>query len=321
MAPVASLPLTFGESLSELSASYVAPAAIPPSRRRYCAGSESDMADLSLRFMGAGQVRLEHTIDASLGLSKAPGKVPPVLFPQGKVSRGKVPLVSKKLVKNLKKAATAEVLFTDTFQTADVSYKYGQAFVDYRSRCGWVYPIESRKQVGLSFATFCSNHFTPCILVRDNIGENVGGDLLSECLTRSVQSAFICPHTPCQDYAEGYLGRVTSMGSFAMVYAGAPLFMWRWAIISATFINNITASFYSVEKIWAQPCQLVHGEPFPDSSIVMPWGCGVLVMLTKDETTKFKSRCALMIFVHYAVQHPLYTRAVYSPKTKRVVHR
>ena len=28
-----------------------------------------------------------------------------------------------------------------------------------------------------------------------------------------------------------------------------------------------------------------------------------------------------MIFVHYAVQHPLYTYAVYSPKTKRVVYR
>jgi hypothetical protein len=160
------------------------------------------------------------------------------------------------------------------------------------------------------------------MLVRDNIGENVGGDLLSECLIRSVQSAFICPHTPCQDHADGYLGgRVTSMGSFAMVYAGAPLFMWRWAIVSATFINNITASFYSVEKTWAQPCQLVHGEPFPDSSIVMPWGCGVLVMLTKDEITKFKSRCALMIFVHCAAQRPLYTRAVHSPRTKRVAHR
>ena len=104
------------------------------------------MADLSLRFMGAGQIRLERTIDASLGLSKASGKVPPVLFPQGKIRRGKVPLVSKNLVKNLKKAATAEVLFTDTFQTADVSFKHGQAFVDCRSRHGWVYPIESRKQ-------------------------------------------------------------------------------------------------------------------------------------------------------------------------------
>jgi hypothetical protein len=58
---------------------------------------------------------IEHTIDASVGLSKAPGKVPPVLFPQGKVSRGKVPLVSKNLVKDLKKAATAEVLFHGHF--------------------------------------------------------------------------------------------------------------------------------------------------------------------------------------------------------------
>ena len=65
----------------------------------------------------------------------------------------------------------------------------------------------------------------------------------------------------------------------------------------------------------------MHGEPFADSSIVMPWGCAVLVMLTPDELGKFRSRCALMIFAHYAVQHPLYTHAVYSPRTKRLVYR
>jgi hypothetical protein len=204
------------------------------------------------------------------------------MFPQGKIKRGKVPLVSKSLVKNLHKAAIAEVLFTDTFQTSDVAYKYGQAFVDYRSRYGWVYPIASRKQVALSFSTFCADHFAPVILIRDNIGENIGGELIDECLRLSVQSAFICAHIPQQDYAEGCLGRVTSMASFAMVYSGAPLFMWRWAIVTATFLSNITASWYSEEKIWAQPYQLIHGEPFADSSIAMPWGCAVLVMLTPD---------------------------------------
>ena len=321
VAPVTTLPLTFGEALSELSSSFVAPASIPPSRRKYCQGVPADMADLSVRFMGSGQDRLSHTIGVSKGLSKVPGKVPPIMFPQGKIKRGKVPLVSKSLVKNLHKAAIGEVVFTDTFQTSDVAYKYGQAFVDYRSRYGWVYPIASRKQVALSFSTFCANHFTPVILIRDNIGENIGGELIDECLRLSVQSAYICPHTPQQDYAEGYLGRVTSMASFAMVYSGAPLFMWRWAIVAATFLNNITASWYSEEKIWAQPYQLIHGEPFADSSIVMPWGCAVLVMLTPDEVSKFKSKCALMILAHYAIQHPLYTYAVYSPKTKRLVYR
>ena len=34
------------------------------------------------------------------------------------------------------------------------------------------------------------------------------------------------------------------MASFAMVLAGAPMFMWRWAIMCAAFINNISATFY-----------------------------------------------------------------------------
>ena len=51
--------------------------------------------------------------------------------------------------------------------------------------------MKSRKQVGRSFAEFCARHFTPLILIRDNIGEHVGGDLLQECLNRSVKSAFI----------------------------------------------------------------------------------------------------------------------------------
>ncbi len=65
----------------------------------------------------------------------------------------------------------------------------------------------------------------------------------------------------------------------------------------------------------------MHNEPFPDSSIVVPFGCGVLVLLTEEEQGKFKSKCALMVFVHYAIKHPLYTYAVYSPLTKRILYR
>ncbi len=55
--------------------------------------------------------------------------------------------------------------------------------------------------------------------------------------------------TPQQDHAENYLGRITTMASYAMVYAGAPLFFWRWAVQAAVFVNNITATFYSREKV------------------------------------------------------------------------
>jgi hypothetical protein len=171
------------------------------------------------------------------------------------------------------------------------------------------------------FEEFCARNFTSLILIRDIIGEHIGGELMKECLHRSVKSAFICPYRKQQNYAEGYLGRVTALASYGMVYAGAPMFMWIWCIECAVFINNITAALYSAENIWATPYEVVHNEPFMDASIVVPFGCGVLVLLTDEERGKFQDRCALMIFVHYAIQHPLYTYAVYSPRTKRVLFR
>ena len=70
------------------------------------------------------------------------------------------------------------------------------------------------------------------------------------------------------------------MASFAMVYAGAPLCMWKFAILAACFVNNITASFYSDPGIWATPHELVYGTPFEDPGVVMPfavlaWFCSV----------------------------------------------
>ena len=111
------------------------------------------------------------------------------------------------------------------------------------------------------------------------------------------------------------------MASFAMVLSGAPLWMWRWSVQCGAFVNNITATHYRKEGIWGTPWELQHGEPFPDSSIVVPFGCGALVMLTKDDREKFKTTCAMMIFIHYALDHPLYTYAFFSPRTKRVIFR
>jgi hypothetical protein len=74
MAPVAALPMAFGEELSRLSSTYVALASIPASRRRYCPGLPTDMADMSIRFMNAGHDRLVHTIEVTRGLSKVQGK-------------------------------------------------------------------------------------------------------------------------------------------------------------------------------------------------------------------------------------------------------
>ena len=123
---------------------------------------------------------------------------------------------------------------------------------------------------------------------------------MEECHRMGVKSSFSCPYTPQQNYSEGYLGRITTMASFAMVLSGAPLFMWRWAVICAAFINNITATYFKKEQVWATPWEVTHGEPFPDSSIVIPFGCAALVKLVKDDRENFKSTCAMVIFIHYA---------------------
>jgi hypothetical protein len=241
------------------------------------------MADLSARFMGAGDERLRRTVELNRGLTPTTGRVPVHPFPQGKFTQGKTPRVSKGKVHHLSRASICEVVFMDTFETGDSKYRYGQAFVDYRSRWGDVVPLRSRTQVGWAFGEFCCRNFVPLVLVRDNISENVGGVLMTECHNRGVKSAYICPYTPQQDQAENYLGRVTTMASYAMVYAGAPLFFWRWAIQAAVFISNITATYYSREKVWSTPYTLVFGEPFPDASLVVPFGCGALVLLDRDD--------------------------------------
>jgi hypothetical protein len=325
---LASMSDGFGEELKTFCQEYITPLPLPQNRKVYQVNDIEDMSDLSIRFFGIGTERLSKTLERSIGLSpmiKDKGKmrhrVPPHNFPQGAWKRGKTPRVSKGIVHDLHRASIGEVVFTDTFEVEDSGFRYGQAYVEYRSKYGEIIPLKSRSQVGWSFAEFCCQNFTPLILIRDNIGENIGGDLLKECLARTVKSAFICPYRKQQNYAEGYLGRICALATFGMVYAGAPMFMWRWCIACAVFVNNITATFYSEEDLWATPYEVLHNEPFPDSSVVVPFGCGVLVLLTDEEQGKFKRKCALMIFAHYANKHPLYTYAVYSPLTKRILYR
>jgi hypothetical protein len=138
---------------------------------------------------------------------------------------------------------------------------------------------------------------------------------------RNVKSAYICPRHPQQNYAKGYLGRITAMASFGMVHSGAPLFMWIYSVKCAVFTGNICASFYPKYTTWATPYEIVHNEPFPDASIIVPFGCAALVLRDSDDRPKFQNRCTMMIFVHYADEHPLFTYALYSPRTKRVIYR
>jgi hypothetical protein len=150
--------LDFDDELRVFSDGFLAPAALPPARRQYDVAKSADMTELSIRFMGAGTDRITHTVGVSNGLQKPPSKdlkrVPPKIFPQGKLKRSKTPVVSKGKVGNLKFAAIAEVLSTDTFESGDRRFPYGQAFVDHASRWGEVIPLRSRKEVGSAFVTF-----------------------------------------------------------------------------------------------------------------------------------------------------------------------
>jgi hypothetical protein len=223
----------YDNHLNEFCNSYIVPPSQPTAKRTYRTGEAADMAQLSLRFMGVGTDRLIHTLKRSKGLNPASKKkgekvsvVPLHNFPQGKWKTGKTPRVTKGRVQGLHRVAIAEICYTDTFETGDSNFKYGQVVVDYRSRFGDVFLLRSRKKVGWAFGEFCCRHFVPLILIRDNISENVGGALSEECHRRGVKSAFSCPYKPQQNYSEGYLGRITTMASFAMVLSGAPLFMW-----------------------------------------------------------------------------------------------
>jgi hypothetical protein len=216
--------MAFDSELRTFCNGFFSPIPTPPARRTYDANNPLHLADLSTRFMGTGDERLRRTIELNRGLTPATGRVPVHPFPQGKFKQGKTPRVSKGKVHHLNRASIGEAMFTDTFETSDSRFRYGQAFVDYRSRWGDVIPLRSRTQVGWAFGEFCGRNFTPLILIRDNISENKGGDLMDQCHARGVKSAYICPYTPQQDQAENYFGRVTTMASYAMVYAGAPLF-------------------------------------------------------------------------------------------------
>ncbi len=220
----------FGANLATFCDHYLAPLSPTPARRTYDAGNEMHMSDLSVRFMGTSHDKLQRTIQLNRDLAPATGRVPPLNFPQGKFRQGKTPKVVKGKLTHLHRASICEVVFTDTFETGDSKFAYGQAFVDYRSRWGDVIPLRSRTQVGWSFGEFICRNFSPLILVRDNIAENKGGALMDECHRRGIQSAYICPYTPQQDQAENYLGRVTAVASYAMVFAGAPLFKPRFSL-------------------------------------------------------------------------------------------
>jgi hypothetical protein len=112
--------------------------------------------------MGAGTDRIIHTVGISNGLNKPPSKsasrVPPKLFPQGRIKRSKTPVVSKGKVGRIHTAAIAEVLYTDTFDSGDYRFPYGQAFVDHASRWGDIIPLRSRREVGNAFVIFTCRH-------------------------------------------------------------------------------------------------------------------------------------------------------------------
>jgi hypothetical protein len=167
-------------NLESFCGDFLAPPSLPPARRTYNGANPSDLADLSIRFLGVGTKRLLQTIALSNGLSSvASGSVVPThLFPPGRWKESKTPRVSKGKLVNLHTASVGEVVFTDTFESGDSKYKYGQIYYDYASGWGDVFPIRSRTEVGRTLEDFCCRNWIPLCLVSDNAGENTGGDFV-----------------------------------------------------------------------------------------------------------------------------------------------
>jgi hypothetical protein len=128
--------LHFDAELRTFCDGFLSPVSPPPARRTYDLSNPAHIADLSARFMGAGDERLRRTVELNRGLLPTTGRVPIHSFPQGKFTQGKTPRVSKGKVHHLHRASICEVVFMDTFETGDSKFRYGQAFVDYRSRWG-----------------------------------------------------------------------------------------------------------------------------------------------------------------------------------------
>jgi hypothetical protein len=146
-------------TLESFCGNFLAPPSLPSARRQYDAESHQDMSELSIKIMGIGHERLKRTIQISKGLaspaSKIGDRVPSLNFPQGYLREGKTPRVSKGQVGNLSSASIGEVVFTDTFQSGDSRFRYGQAYFDYASHWGDVFPsvpaprLDARLQISV----------------------------------------------------------------------------------------------------------------------------------------------------------------------------
>ena len=217
--------LDYHWNLESFCGNFLAPPSLPPVKQRYDGTDPSAFTDLFIRFFGVGTKRLLQTIALSNGLgSPAAGAVVPThVFPPGRWKESKTPRVSKGKLMNLHTASVGEVVFTDTFESGDSKYKYGQIYYDYASGWGDVFPLRSRTEVGNSLADFCCRNWIPLCIVSDNAGGNIGGDIVDVTRHLCIQRVCICPRHPMQNYAEGYLGRITAMASFAMVCRSAPL--------------------------------------------------------------------------------------------------
>ena len=126
----------FDCNLESFCGNFLAPPSIPVAKRQYNPAVESDMAELTTRFLGLGDDRLRRTIELNNGLatpaSKGTSRIDAVkpFFPPGRWTEGKTPRVSKNKIGHLHHAGPGEAVFTDTFASGDIKFGYGQAFFD-----------------------------------------------------------------------------------------------------------------------------------------------------------------------------------------------
>ncbi len=106
-------------NLQSFRGNFLALPSIPMARRQYNPAVESDMTELTTRFLGLGDERLRRTIELSNGLaspaSKATSRISRVkpFFPPGRWTEGKTPRVSKGKIGNVHLASPGQIVFTD----------------------------------------------------------------------------------------------------------------------------------------------------------------------------------------------------------------
>ena len=322
-------PASFRQALADTSSLSTALTPATPQNRTYATSAPDDIRDLSRCLMTPSNAITKATISLSHGLSlKSRSGLrlrgdPDISFPEGSLRRRPVPARRLADLTNTLSPAPKEILGGDTVFSCYPPDPMAEVYFDLGSKLIAVYKMPRRTFVARTFQKFCSEWWTPRILMKDGAAENKSRDLEDVCIDKDVCQIFRTPgnsKVAVQNYAEAAIGHITRKATYAMVYAGATIRYWFLALQAACFVDSITAHWYTDISEYSTPYFRIFGQQFPDSGVLHPWGCAALILLPGDSLSKFLPRTVKMIFVSYAPNHPTYTFGFLNCVTGRISH-